>query len=114
MDNQEGGRGLLIGRTKGGKNAELHAMCDSQCHPLNLFVTADQVSDHIKARALLSGVPNLEWLLGGCGYDADWLQEALKDRVVSFCIPGCKQRKATIKYDKRRNRTEIMFGGLKD
>jgi hypothetical protein len=39
------GRGRLIGRTKGGMNTKLHAICDSQGRPLNLFVTAGQVSD---------------------------------------------------------------------
>tara|TARA_R100000322_G_scaffold124442_1_gene81192 strand:+ start:3523 stop:3702 length:180 start_codon:yes stop_codon:yes gene_type:complete len=30
-------------------NTKLHAICDSQGRPLNLFVTADQVSDYIGA-----------------------------------------------------------------
>ena len=37
---------------------------------------------------------------------------------IRACIPGRKQRKTTVKYDKRRykrrNRIEIMFGRLKD
>ena len=45
-------------------NTKLHAICDSQGRPLNLFVTAGQVSDYIGARALLSSVPNVDWLLG--------------------------------------------------
>jgi hypothetical protein len=48
---KKGGRGRLIDRTKGGMNTELHAICDSQGRPLNLFVTAGQVSDHIGERA---------------------------------------------------------------
>jgi transposase len=31
-------------------NTKLHAICDSQGRPLNLFVTAGQVSDYIGAR----------------------------------------------------------------
>jgi transposase len=38
-------------------NTKLHAICDSQGRPLNLFVTAGQVSDYIGARALLSSLP---------------------------------------------------------
>src|SRR5699024_8998786 len=68
---EKGGRGRLIGRTKGGMNTKLHAVCDSQGRPLNLFVTAGQVSDYIGARALLGSLPNVEWLLGDRGYDAD-------------------------------------------
>jgi hypothetical protein len=60
---EKGGRGRLIGRTKGGMNTKLHAVCDSQGRPLNLFVTAGQVSDYIGAKALISSLPNVEWLL---------------------------------------------------
>ena len=115
---KKGGRGRLIGRTKGGMNTKLHAICDSEGRPLNLFVTAGQVSDYIGARALLSSLPNVDWLLGDRGYDADWFREALKDKGIRACIPGRKQRKKNVKYDKRRykrrNRIEIMFGRLKD
>ncbi len=61
-----------------------------------------QVSDYIGARALLGSLPNVEWLLGNRGYDADWFRDALKDRGMRACIPGRKQRKAAVRYDKRR------------
>ena len=95
-------------------NSKLHAICDSQGRPLNLFVTAGQVSDYIGARALLSSLPKVDWLLGDRGYDADWFREALKDKGIRACIPGRKKRKKQVRYDKRRNRIEIMFGRLKD
>ena len=99
-------------------NTKLHAICDGQGRPLDLFVTAGQVSDYIGARALLGGLPKVEWLLGDRVYDADWFRDALKDKGIRACIPGRKQRKTTVKYDKRRykrrNRIEIMFGRLKD
>ena len=67
----------------------------------------------IGARALLGSLPNVEWLLGDRGYDADWFRDALKDKGIRACIPGRKQRKTPVKYDKRRykrrNRIEIMF-----
>lgn len=67
---------------------------------------------------MLGGLPKVEWLLGDQGYDAYWFRYALKDNEIRACIPGRRQRKATIKYDKRRykrrNRIEIMFGRLKD
>ncbi|HKK96909.1 MAG TPA: IS5 family transposase [Marivita sp.] len=118
MAAQKGGRGRLIGRTKGGMNTKLHAICDSQGRPINLFVTAGQVSDYIGAQALLSGLANVKWLLGDRGYDADWFREAFKDKGIRACIRGRRQCKTTVKYDKRqykrRNRIEIMFGRLKD
>ena len=115
---QKGGRGRLIGRTKGGINTKLHAICDSKGRPLHLFVTAGQVSDYIGARALLGSLPNVEWLLGDRGYDADWFREALQNRGIRPCIPGRTPREKPVRYDKRRykrrNRIEIMFGRLKD
>ena len=83
-------------------NTKLHAICDSKGRPLDLFVTAGQVSDYIGARALLKGLPQVEWLLGDRGYDADWFREGLKDKGIRACIPGRKQRKVSVKYDKRR------------
>jgi transposase len=41
-------------------NTKLHAICDSQGRPLDLFITARQVSDYIGARALLSSLPKVE------------------------------------------------------
>ena len=99
-------------------NTKLHAICDSQGRPISFFVTAGQVSDYIGAAALLGSLPKVDWLLGDRGYDADWFRNALKDKGIRACIPGRKQRKTTVKYDrrryKRRNRIEIMFGRLKD
>jgi len=99
-------------------NTKLHAICDNQGRPLELFITAGQVSDYIGARALLGRLPDVDWLLGDRGYDADWYREALQDKGIKPCIPGRKSRGRTVRYDKRRykrrNRIEIMRGGLKD
>ena len=99
-------------------NTKLHAVCDSHGRPLSFFVTAGQVSDYIGARALLSSLPSVDWLLGDRGYDADWFREALQDKGIRPCIPGRKSRSKAVRYDKRRykrrNRIEIMFGRLKD
>ena len=99
-------------------NTKLHSICDSEGRPLNRFVTAGQVSDYVGARALVSSLPKVDWLLGDRGYDADWFREALKYRGIRACIPGQKQRNTPVKYNKhrykRRNRIEIMFGRLKD
>ena len=115
---QEGGRGRLIGRTKGGMNTKLHTICDSQGRSLDLFVTAGQVSDYIGARALVNSLPKAEWLLGDRGYDADWFREALKDKCIRACISCLKQRNKAVKNDqnhrKRRTRIKAMFGRLKD
>lgn len=99
-------------------NTKLHAICDSQGRPIDLLITAGQASDYIGTRALLSGLPNVKWLLGDRGYDADWLREAVQDNGIRACIPGRRQRKTLIKYDKRRyklrSRIKIMFGRSRD
>ncbi len=82
-------------------NTKLHAIWDSLGRPINFFVTAGQVSDCIGARALLSSLPDVDWLLGVRGYDADWFREALKDNGIRTCIPFRKQRTKPVKYDKR-------------
>jgi transposase len=104
----------LIGRTKGGMNTKLHAVTDSDGRPIRFFMTAGQVSDYTGAAALLDSLPSAEWLLADRGYDADWFRDALKDKRIKPCIPGRKSRGKPIKYEKRRNRIEIMFGRLKD
>jgi transposase len=128
---KRGGRGRAIGRTKGGMNTKLHAIADAKGRPLKFFMTAGEVSDYTGAVALLSHMPTAEWLLAASdslranrcratdrGYDADWYPEALKDKGIRVCIPGRKNRKKKIRFDrrryKRRNRIEIMFGRLKD
>ena len=99
-------------------NTKLHTICDSQGRPLNLFVTARQVSDYVGARALVRCLSKVNWLLGDRGYDAYWFRVALKDKGIRACIPDRMQCKKPVRYDKRRykrrNRIEIMFGKLKD
>ncbi len=81
-------------------------------------MTAGQVSDDTGAAALLSSLPAAEWLIADRGYDADRFRDALKDKGIRPCIPGRKSRGEAVRYDKRRykrrNRIEIMFGGLKE
>ncbi len=80
----------------------LHAICDSKGRPLNLFVTAGQVGDYIGARALLRSLPDVDWLLGDRGHDADWFREALQDKAIQACILDRKQRKKAPRYGKRQ------------
>lgn len=43
-----------------------------------------------------------------------WFRNALQGKVIRAGIPGRKQRKTPVKYDKRRDHIEILFGRLKD
>jgi transposase len=45
------------GRTKGGLNSKLRAICDSKGRPRTLFLTAGRVSDYTGVAALLSSLP---------------------------------------------------------
>jgi len=53
---------------------------------------------------LLSSLPDIEWLLLDRGYDADWFLEALQDKETRAYVPDWKQRKTTVKYNKRRHK----------
>ncbi|MFQ3254509.1 MAG: transposase, partial [Loktanella salsilacus] len=64
-------------------NTKLHAVTDARGRPIRFFMTAGQVSDYTGARALLSSLPNADWLLGDRGYDADWFREALIDKKIT-------------------------------
>lgn len=115
---QKGRRGRLIGRTKGGMNTKLHAVTDMIGRPIRFFMTSGQVSDYTGARAVVSSLPAVDWLLGDRGHDADWFREDLVNMGITPCNPGRKSREKPVKYDKRRymrrSRIEIMFGRLKD
>lgn len=52
---QKGRRGRLIGRTKGGMNTKLHAICDSRGRPLSLFFTAAKAATSLYKAAMGSG-----------------------------------------------------------
>ncbi|WP_404400331.1 IS5 family transposase [Pelagibacterium halotolerans] len=107
-----------IGRTKGGLNSKLHAVCDAEGRPLILLLSEGQMSDHKGARLLLDVLPSADSLLGDKGYDSNWFRQALADRGIEPCIPPTKSRKQPIDYDKalyrQRHRIENMFGKLKD
>jgi transposase len=99
-------------------NTKLHAVTGAEGRPLKVCMTAGEVSENTEAATLLGTLPTAEWMIADRGYDADWVREALKDKGVRPCIPGRKSRGKAFRYDsrrnRRRNRTEIMFGRLKD
>ena len=115
---EKGGRGRLIGRTKGGMNSKLHAVTDAAGRPLRMFLSAGQCSDYIGARALLETLPPAAYLLADRGYDADWYREALEDKGITPCIPSRKSRKNAIPHDearyRNRHKIENSFARLKD
>ena len=107
-----------IGRTKGGLNSKLHAVCDGQGRPVVLLLTEGQMNDHKGAALLLPALPPARELLGDRGYDSNRFRAALAERGIEPCIPSTKSRRGTLPYDKvlyrQRHRIENAFGRLKD
>jgi len=107
-----------MGRTKGGLNSKLHAVCDGQGRPLVMLLSEGQMSDYRGAAMLLDALPCTKALLGDQGYDADWFRKALAERNITACIPSKKNRKVPIPHDaalyRQRHKIKNMFGRLKD
>ena len=84
--------------------SDLFWLTDEQMAKLTPFIPKSHGKPRVDDRRVLSGITfiNRNGLRWG----------------ICACIPGRKQRKAPVKYDKRRykrrNRIEIMFGRLKD
>ncbi len=114
-------RGALahgIGRTKGGRNTKLHAICDSKGRPLVLLLTPGNVHDCKEAKACIEALPPSAELVADKGYDSQELREWLEERGTKAVIPPRKNRKVQFQYDKaaykQRNVIERMFCRLKD
>jgi Transposase DDE domain len=65
------------GRTKGGPNTKLHAVCDGGGKPLVLPLSKGQMSDHKGARLTLVALPPASALIADLGYDSNSFREAL-------------------------------------
>ena len=83
-------RGALahgIGRTKGGRNTKLHAVCDAKGRPLVLLLTPGNVHDCKVAQRCI------EKLVADKGYDSKALRDWLAERGTTAVIPPRKNRK---------------------
>jgi len=82
------------------------------------MLTPGNVSDIKAAPALLERAGRMRYLLGDKGYDADSLRRSLRQTGTIPVIPGRRNRKRTIRYDKQRYRgrhlVENAFCRLKD
>ena len=107
-----------IGRSRGGWTTKIHALTDVIGRPYALMLTAGNVSDVTAAPALLERAGRMRYLLGDKGYDADRLRRSLRDAGAVPVIPGRRNRKRVIRYDKDRYRgrhlIENAFCRLKD
>lgn len=77
-------------------NTKLHAICDSRGRPLNLFVTAGQVSDYIGARALLSGRPQIT--------------QEQKNAPLQLSVSRSAKTRGELRSDKTKTEQECVAG----
>ncbi|MDE2112072.1 MAG: IS5 family transposase [Alphaproteobacteria bacterium] len=107
-----------IGRTKGGLNSKLHAVCDGLGRPQVMLLSEGQMSDYKGAALMLEALPPAKELLGDRGYAANWFRDGLAERGIAACIPSKANRKIPIPHDRvlyrQRHKIENMFGKLKD
>jgi len=82
------------------------------------MLTAGDVSDTKAATALLEPTGRMRYILADNGYDADGLRRSLREAGAVPVIPGRRNRKYDIRYDKNRYRSrhliENAFCRLKD
>lgn len=82
------------------------------------MLTGGNVGDVKAAPDLLERVGGMRYLLGDKGYDADRLRRSLREAGAVPVLPGRRNRKRTIRYDKdryrERHRIENAFCRLKD
>ena len=83
-------RGALahgIGRTKGGRNTKLHAVCDAKGRPLVLLLTPGNVHDCKVAQRCIEAMPPAAELVADKGYDSKALRDWLAERGTTAVIP---------------------------
>ena len=107
-----------IGRSRGGWTTKIHALTDVIGRPFALVLTPGNISDVTAAPALLERAGRIRYLLGDKGYDSDQLRRSLREAGATPVIPGRRNRKRTVRYDKQRYRdrhlVENAFCRLKD
>jgi transposase len=101
-----------IGRTKGGLNPKLHAVCDESGRLIILLLSEGPMSDHMGARLVLEVLSTGSTLIADRGYDSNWFREALADKDITPCIPATESRKVPIAHEKalyrQRHKVEMV------
>ena len=115
---KRGGLAHGIGRTKGGRNTKLHAVCDAKGRPLVLVLTPGNTHDCKVAQLCIEALPPSAELVADKGYDSRALREWLEARGTIPVIPPRSYRKVQYACDRtvyrQRNIIERMFCRLKD
>jgi transposase len=115
---QGGQQDQALGRSRGGFSTKLHLRCDARGLPLTLVLTPGETHE---TRAVADLVEDLaagtRCLIGGMGYDADWVRQELLLRGILPVIPPNPVRKEPVALDRDlyrlRNRVERLVNRLK-
>lgn len=95
----------------------MHLLISAEGHVIEGFLTAGNVSDITVAKSLIADVFCCHVVLD-MGYDSDPFRNVLRSQNNTPVIPGRKNRKSKIEYDKAvyklRSRIEQFFGKLKE
>lgn len=96
---------------------KLHLAITAEGHVIEGFLSAGNTSDITVADSLFSDVFGCYVVLD-MGYDSDPFREVLRSQNNTPVIPGRKNRKVKVEYDKAiyklRKRIEQFFGKLKE
>jgi transposase len=115
---QNGALGASDRAVWGGLTTKNYALIDVVGRPYALMLRPGNVSDTKAAPALLERAVRIQHLFGDKGYDVDRLCRSLRKAGAIPVIPGRRNRKRTIRYDKQRYRgrhlVENTFCRLKD
>lgn len=97
---------------------KIHALVDVLGRPLRFILTPGNTSDVKGADLLITETIGMKPVIADRGYDANRIRAALREQGTILVIPGQRNRKRPIQYDKQRYkdrwRVEAMFCRLKD
>ena len=105
-----------LGRSKGGFTSKIHAKVDALGNPLKFVITPGQESDFCQANCMLGSVSDA-YVLCDRGYDSDDFRNKIRSQKCIPVIPGKRNRKVQINYDKHiykeRSLVECFFSKMK-
>jgi len=106
-----------MGRSRGGLTSKIHAVVDTNGHPVRLALTAGEGHDNRLAGNLLSRLKPGTMLLADRGYDADWIRALAAKRGAWANIPPRSNRNEPICFSpllyRARNMVERFFNKIK-
>ena len=108
-----------IGKSRGGWTTKIQTYADAMGRPVAFHLTGGNVSDYVGYEMLPDIADGrVEHLIGDHGYDSNKIRNGLEGRDIQLCIPGRRNRKTEIEYNKElyktRHRIKNAFAKLKD